>query len=170
MGNYIEAANYELPIMITWDSTLFNADVLYEYGDRVNQAYFDSNYFFGLGLDGLGYNFLEDNHIEMPYFGGNHFPLSLHIYRGPYPPLAVDKINDFEFSIYPNPAHSEILISLSKVTNANLRIYNANGMLVKTDEVVGDQKGIDLKGLAPGLYFVEIIAGDQSYVKKVVVN
>src|SRR5690554_1169786 len=106
MGNSIEAANYELPIMMRWDSSLFNADVLYEYGDRVNQAYFDSDYFFGLGLDGLGYNFLEDNHVEMPYIGVSHFPLTVRIYRGPYPPLAVAKIDDSEFSIYPNPTHS----------------------------------------------------------------
>lgn len=173
---FIYAANYELPIMMRWDSTLFNADVLYEYGDRVNHAFFDNEYFFGYHSDD-GFNLLLDDHAIMPgmpdfwWGSGNHFPLSLHIYRGPYPPpLAVDKINDFEFSIYPNPAHSEILISFSKVTNANLHIYNVDGVLVKTDEVAGDQKRIDLKGLAPGLYFVEIIAGDQSYVKKVVVN
>jgi len=170
----IYAANYELPIIARWDSSLFAAGVLYEYGDRVNWAVFDNEYFFGVN-NGWGHEFelLLDNHAEMPDFwwgSGNHFPLWVNIQRGPYPPLAVDKINDSEFSIYPNPTNSEILISFSKVTNANLRIYNANGMFVKTDEVVGDQKRIDLRGLATGLYFVEIKDGDGSFVKKVVVK
>src|SRR5690606_12665994 len=42
----IEASNYELPITARWDSSLFHADVLYEYGDPVNRAYFDNEYFF----------------------------------------------------------------------------------------------------------------------------
>lgn len=175
MNSNIEAANYELPIIARWDSSLFAADVLYEYGDRVNWAVFDNEYFFGYHSDD-GFNLLLDDHAIMPgmpdfWWGSrNHFPLWVNIQRGPYPPLAVDKINDSEFSIYPNPTNSEILISFSKVTNADLRIYNANGMLVKTDEVVGDQKRIDLRGMAAGLYFVEIKDGDRSYVKKVVVN
>ena len=170
----IYAANYELPIIARWDSSLFAAGVLYEYGDRVNWAVFDNEYFFGVN-NGWGHEFelLLDNHAEMPDFwwgSGNHFPLWVNIQRGPYPPLAVDKINDSEFSIYPNPTNSEILISFSKVTNANLRIYNANGVLVKTGVIHGDQKRIDLKGLSSGLYFVEIKDENGSVVKKVVVN
>src|SRR5690554_54405 len=171
----IYAANYELPIIARWDSSLFAAGVLYEYGDRVNWAVFDNEYFFGYHSDD-GFNLLLDDHAIMPgmpdfwWGSGNHFPSWVDIQRGPYPPLSVGKINDSDFSIYPNPTNSEILISFSKVTNANLRIYNANGVLVKTGVIHGDQKRIDLKGLSSGLYFVEIKDENGSVVKKVVVN
>ncbi|NEN24675.1 hypothetical protein G3O08_14300 [Cryomorpha ignava] len=46
LETYIYAENYVLPITARWDSSLFRADVLYEYGDPVNRAYFDNEYFF----------------------------------------------------------------------------------------------------------------------------
>ena len=50
------------------------------------------------------------------------------------------------------------------------RIYNANGMMVKSGFIFGDRKKINLDGFAAGLYFVEIKDEMGSFVKKVVVN
>src|SRR5690554_5145103 len=170
MGNSIEAANYELPIMMRWDSTLFNADVLYEYGDPVNHAWLDNDYFFLL-INGYQQNFqlLLDDHVEMPDLW-NHFPLLVSLKRGPGEYTSVGNVKTQEFSIFPNPATTHILLSFPKATNANLRIFNANGVLVKTGVVHGDQKQVDLKGFAAGLYFVEIKDENGSVVKKVVVH
>ena len=156
----IHASNYELPITVRWDSSLFHADVLYEYGDPVNRAYFDNQYFF-LQSNSWTHEFelMLDNHAVMPYFwwgSSDHFPLFILITRGPGDPLGTIQNDEAEFSIFPNPATNHILMEFPESVNADFRIYKADGMLVKSGSVVGDQTKINLDGFAAGLYFVEI--------------
>ncbi|NEN24674.1 T9SS type A sorting domain-containing protein [Cryomorpha ignava] len=110
----------------------------------------------------------------MPSFSwgsGNQFPLAINFKRGPLGSgVGLERIKEAEFSIFPNPATSHILMSFTNSVNANFRIYNANGMLVKSGAVIGEQQKINLDGFAAGLYFVEIQDEKGSLVKKFVVD
>ncbi len=170
------AENGIMPYIATWDSSLFTADILYEYGDPIHKATLDNEYFF-MQNNSIWYNqyyLTLDDHVEMPYFwwgSSNQFPLDINFERGPLGnDVGLEKMKESEFSIFPNPATSHILMSFTKSVNADFRIYNANGMLVKSGDVVGDEMKINLNGFASGLYFVEIQDENGTLVQKFVVD
>lgn len=175
-GTTLYSENGVMPYLATWDSSLFTADVLYEYGDPINHAIFDNEYFFFQNNSILNHQYYLtlDNHVEMPYFSwgsGNQFPLFINFERGVIGnEVGLENIKESEFSIFPNPATSQILMSFTKSVNADFRIYNTNGMLIKSGAVVGDEMKINLNGFAAGLYFVEIQDEKGTLVQKFVVD
>ena len=61
--------------------------------------------------------------------------------------------------IYPNPTCDKINFELNEInlmTGAELKIYNAFGILVHQSEINNDKSEIDVKHLAKGLYFYQI--------------
>ena len=74
--------------------------------------------------------------------------------------------------LYPNPAKSDLTISLGRVCNTiNLRMYSLQGQLLLTQHWnVGNALTLALPQLSKGLYMVEIICDEGVVVKKVVVE
>jgi hypothetical protein len=76
----------------------------------------------------------------------------------------------------PNPAEGNVNIKYKSTSNEPLQIkvYDTGGKTVytETDSNVSDQvnKTIPLKGLSPGIYFVHLLQGKQSEVRKLVVK
>ncbi len=64
--------------------------------------------------------------------------------------------NKSNFSIYPNPANSQITIHLHGNISGNLTIINSAGTIVKQEKHVINNQQIDISNLAAGLYFVQI--------------
>ena len=64
----------------------------------------------------------------------------------------VNEYGERVLSVYPNPAKESIRIE-GLEANAEVRIYNALGMLVRTVTVTGDEE-IGLEGLSSGLYLI----------------
>ena len=75
------------------------------------------------------------------------------------------------FSVYPNPANSEIFIQSKELNNANWRLYNQLGQLIKKGEIVDVQTRVALESITSGLYFIEIENDkDTKIIKKIVVK
>jgi hypothetical protein len=81
--------------------------------------------------------------------------------------------------VYPNPAvdYVGLSYSITKTGRVSLRVYNAAGQLVKTlldeNKKAGEyritwNRRIENKKLASGIYFIELTAGGQSALQKVV--
>ncbi len=84
-------------------------------------------------------------------------------------PLTIDPLS---FEIYPNPAKTNFTVHLSQNTNYSMiKIFDVSGKLVKLVKNVTSAQSqkqemkISLKGINPGIYFLEI--GKQ--VKKLLV-
>ncbi|AZB25760.1 T9SS C-terminal target domain-containing protein [Chryseobacterium bernardetii] len=81
--------------------------------------------------------------------------------------------NDFPetIKIYPNPASKQIFISGVKGKNTTAEIISAEGRkMLKTDNIT-NEKGIDISGLTPGVYFINLKSGDyKSYSQKIVIK
>lgn len=81
--------------------------------------------------------------------------------------------NDFPetIKIYPNPASKQIFISGIKGKNTTAEIISAEGRkILKTDNIT-NEKGIDISGLTPGVYFINLKSGDyKSYSQKIVIK
>lgn len=59
--------------------------------------------------------------------------------------------------VYPNPASNVLYLENVGITNHNnlINIFNVSGQLVKEDNITESQQ-IDISGLAPGLYFLNV--------------
>ncbi len=81
--------------------------------------------------------------------------------------------NDFPetIKIYPNPASKQIFISGVKGKNTTAEIISAEGRkMLKTDNIT-NEKGIDISGLTPGVYFINLKSEDyKSYSQKIVIK
>lgn len=180
LGGSIFAQNYALPLTVSWDSTLFTSDVLYEYGgEPINQALINNSYFFFTFQEGnlyteSGWDMTLTDHAEMPYFwwgDGDHFPLSINLSRGPLGTgVGVDEEQKAQFSVFPNPGNDYTILSFPKPVSATLRMYDSEGENFKTTNFTGSRIRLDLSDFTPGIYFIEIQDGKDKRVKKIVVS
>jgi hypothetical protein len=82
---------------------------------------------------------------------------------------------DMNLTVYPNPSNGEITVQYSK-TNAQttLQIFTASGRLLKVDEITTTvnvvEKRYDFSALEPGMYFIQVLDGDRTAVKKFVIR
>lgn len=69
--------------------------------------------------------------------------------------------NLVDITTYPNPAKSNITISLPYIQGqADMRIYNTAGQLVKTVTNIKQENTVDISNLATGLYYYRILTTD----------
>lgn len=77
---------------------------------------------------------------------------------------------DFEttnFSIYPNPAASNITLEFSQdFSNANLEIYNVLGSRMYKTTIDSPVKNIDIANWSSGLYLIKISSEETSQTKR----
>ena len=73
--------------------------------------------------------------------------------------LAVEPIRLPEWTVFPNPASKWVTISGSTALPADVALRNALGQVVRTLGTEGASDiTIDLQGLSPGVYFVEVVS------------
>ncbi|MCE7042704.1 T9SS type A sorting domain-containing protein [Dyadobacter sp. CY312] len=75
-------------------------------------------------------------------------------------------------TIYPNPVAEEVFIQAPQSGSyKNVSIFNSNGHVVYTSPIVSADKGIDVKNLASGIYYVQTTKTDgKVQSKKILVN
>ena len=82
---------------------------------------------------------------------------------------AIDEENAFVFSIYPNPCSEKVFVHCSETENLQFLLYNLEQRLVKYG-MVEDDYSIDVKGLFPGIYVLDLFADGGSYKTKLLVK
>jgi photosystem II stability/assembly factor-like uncharacterized protein len=91
-----------------------------------------------------------------------------------YPQLITSQIHvtkpNADFKIFPNPATSTINFSaswLNQSTQVLLKIYDAMGQLVQVQNL---KANLDVNALIPGIYFIEVLNGNQQILKKLIIE
>lgn len=81
-------------------------------------------------------------------------------------------IDESKFSIYPNPASDKVFVELdvNKYANAQLRIYNMSGKLLKSVSLMEAESVVDLSGFAGGTYVMNISSDQGSVSGKILVK
>lgn len=167
----IYANNHVLPITMTWDSSLFHSNVLYEVlGYGVNYARLDNEYFWGVFNNPFIANMFDmliTDHAEMPWFwwgSHDHFPLMVYIKTGEQDnEVSVDVVWQTNLEIYPNPASDRLYVKSEEPLRA-VKIYDLSGRIVEKSDLFrsyGEDVSIDLSSIhAAGMYFVSFELSD----------
>lgn len=79
---------------------------------------------------------------------------------------SLDDCCDETVSLFPNPFHTTLNLSISENISGFLRIIDINGGLVYQDNVQADLASMNLSHLSAGVYFLEIRSGKHKPVLK----
>ncbi len=85
----------------------------------------------------------------------------------------IESISETEISIYPNPSEGKFYIEPGKKnssSNYELLIKDINGKIIYKNKLNKDKKFIDLKGTAPGTYFLEIRDNNTKIIKPLIIR
>jgi hypothetical protein len=82
------------------------------------------------------------------------------------------QVSNFENSfidVYPNPTVDKVFIA-SKYLIRNLKIYDVSGKLCFMENNISNKYELDVSGFSKGIYTVNIIDKENSYVTKLFVE
>jgi hypothetical protein len=69
--------------------------------------------------------------------------------------------SDSRYIIYPNPCNEKFVIDFGSGETRIIKVYNFSGNVIYREMSDGTAHMVDLRGLPPGIYFVEIIQPDK---------
>lgn len=108
--------------------------------------------------------------------GGDYFSFAIfyvHLYM-PTNFVATEKGTDFAngIMIFPNPATSQLNISLAieEKENGKLYIYDMMGKIVKESDFLKKESSISVAELPKGIYFLHVSAPEKLYIKRFVIE
>jgi hypothetical protein len=153
----IRAFNYQYPITVSWDSSLFHAPGLPLPVGYVNRAVMDNDYFFLVNNDPplQRFNMLLDNSVIAPSFwwgSQSQFPLIIGIMRDETIGINEMDMGKKTLTVYPNPANEYLIIK----SNEPLRkVIFWNSMMKNVIEIDSISQ-INTSHLPEGIYILEI--------------
>lgn len=168
-GHDIYAMNFELPVTISWDTSLLHAPFLPPLPvGWINHARIDNDYFFMVNNCPTAHQFdmtlinhvmAPDSSLTNPWYWNPaiHFPASFFLMQDPT--LYVNNfnvINKKPFSIKPNPV-AGILIIESKMDKFSAQIISCTGQTVFHNSYHGNGATIDVSSFPSGLYILHFI-------------
>jgi photosystem II stability/assembly factor-like uncharacterized protein len=100
------------------------------------------------------------NSTHYPLLPGNYNVVAINQY-GCADTSLVYQVSDFNFSIFPNPAHSEVWIDLEYMprNEVNIRIIGSNGAEYRRIRTQQQRTKLAVTGLPAGVYYVEVNYG-----------
>jgi|GEM_PF-3776369 len=170
IGFELYCNNYELPIVISYDSSLFNSAILLDaFGYTISSAAM-SNQFLHLP-DQDPFNMLVTDECLLAFFSfgdGYHFPIAVTMYSGE--PLSVSTRNEnATFELFPNPSSESTTIQSPDIIQEFI-LRNNVGLMIRRLQPFSERVELNLNGLAAGIYLVEVITEKGRGVQKLVVE
>lgn len=169
MNVNVYASNYTLPLILSWDTALFNAPVLQETaaGPLCNPR-LESSYLEGMtNANWLHnqYSMIFDNHVflpEAPWLLQPHFPMTFYTDRGHNcdPLTASHTALANGIDLYPNPC-VDVLNLRTDALLQSMEVYNLQGQLLLQQQAglasgAGPEMRIDVNTLPPGMYLMHV--------------
>jgi len=81
-------------------------------------------------------------------------------------PLIIEE----EISTYPNPVNKELFIQSPEILKqTKITIYDAYGKTIKEQNLQSGTSSLDVSDLGSGIYFIQILTEQKSYIKKFII-
>ncbi len=125
----VYANNYELPITITWDHSLFEADIILDMHGYQTFGLMDNSYLFNYDFSGAFFMFMHNGELILPYYEiqgqeVSHFPFFINL-SPDWGNVTVRDFDAFVVSHHPNPAKNTFHISTPEnITSIEIRDLN----------------------------------------------
>jgi hypothetical protein len=171
---FVYAINYQYPIEVSWDSSLFHSPGLPLPVGYVNYARIDNDYFFFQNNLPLEHNFdmLQDNHVSAPaftWFSQSQFPMRFYIHRDPFLTVNENSLKD-AIKVFPNPANSFLHLNTDNSIR-ELSIINYQGVCVLTMKPPMNNSEIEVTHLPEGIYIIQFINNlNTYYYEKIIIT
>ena len=83
-----------------------------------------------------------------------------------------DRFIESNVSLYPNPATSQLTISLLDTAEADIRVYDLVGklMIYEANKLIANKHTLDISSLAAGAFFIRINSEYGTVTKKFIKN
>lgn len=84
-------------------------------------------------------------------------------------PNGIENLSDSEFKIYPNPVRDKLIVASDLPTDkTQIQIYDLNGIVRWSGNMIGLKSEIDLSWLQQGIYLVKIKSNTKNHVQTIV--
>jgi hypothetical protein len=108
-----------------------------------------------------GYNFqiVVEYWVTIPFIGGYSFTDTSAVGLNINNCAGIESVTDPAISIYPNPAHDQLLIQIGEgilSSDCIMQMYNSTGQLVRTTKLTALSSIIQLNDLNEGMYFIKL--------------
>lgn len=167
-GIEVRAFNYQYPITVSWDSSLFHAPGLPPPVGYVNRAVLDNDYFFLANNDPPShqFNMLWDNHVSAPWFpwgAQDQFPMRFYIMRDPFIGMPENPAKNNFIKTLPNPASNDVIINAEGYINI-IRLFNLSGSIIKEyTDINSDYFRFIIKDIPNGMYIIQITDNSKNH-------
>ena len=175
-GLEVRAFNYQYPLTITWDSSLFSTIFPWPRAS-IDEVRIDNNYFFFVNNQLLfqAFNMLLDNHAYAPsftWFSQSHFPMYFNIGRHDTSYVKVEEIQTSSLKLFPNPADNNVTISSSDKIK-KIDIFSEDGVIVFSKKFsqteFTNEYNLSLESIQPGFYLLNVLNfKNQNYHEKII--
>jgi hypothetical protein len=175
-GADIKAFNYEQPIIVRWDSSMFHAPYLPQSPEYINYAALDNDYFFYVNNDNAAhtFNMLWADSVVAPWYGwGGHmqFPMAVAV---SYFPLGITDLDNetSQIQIFPNPS-SESYHFETEEQISSIEVFNILGKTIIrqtfTDYKAVNNYILSLANQDDGMYIIKFMnPQNQVFYKKII--
>jgi hypothetical protein len=106
-----------------------------------------------------------------PFDGLNYYRLKQTDFDGSFEYSKVVQVDmsSKEVRIYPNPVAEVLFVESKNETDLTISIYDNMGKLIRTPQIdAAHEQMVNVSGLIPGIYYMEVIAGGDLIRKKIV--
>ncbi len=119
-----------------------------------------ANCMFDMGYEGGPIRCFYSPEVGLLHFDGNTDCEKI------YTSLAENRLSSVMFRLSPNPAASNVKITLNDTDNYRVRIFTINGLLVKSLEFFGHETTLDVSLLPRGCYQLQVQNNKSCYTNK----
>ncbi len=162
-GLEVRAFNFQYPIIVTWDSSLFISIFFWPF-TTIDYAWISNDYFFFVNNSppNQAFNMLLDDHADAPTFNWlsqSQFPMYFGIGRHDTSFTFLNKLNFNNLIVYPNPTIENITIkSIDKIKE--IEVLAENGIEIfkmNFDSTnLSNEYRLLLENLPVGFYYLRI--------------
>lgn len=76
-----------------------------------------------------------------------------------------------ELNVYPNPVENGTLgMELTRASNTSIRLINLKGEVVRAIETNNTKTRLNVKNLDSGMYLLNVVQGEDSFIKKIIIQ
>ena len=169
----VYAINYQYPIMVSWDSSLFHVPGLPLPVGYINRAFINNDYFFAVNNDPPShvFNMLWDNQVLAPSFSwgaASQFPMGFYIMRDETIGIGENFIENEDISIYSNSTTGVLIKSEKSITL--IEVFDLYGNIIKKySNIYNKQYSFQINDLTNGIYIIQITDNSKNqYHEKII--